>query len=111
MILNNFADDCKFRFTAETAEFLRFFTKNRSAKILHDSPVDLASIFSAGVLCGRWTTQTAAAEELQVAHSKLSRGVSVASLPREILNLFSSPKTITDLGAKTLLEILASHGL
>lgn len=43
--------------------------------------------------------------------SKLSRGVSVASIPPEILNLFSSPKAITDYGAKKLLEILASDGL
>jgi hypothetical protein len=75
------------------------------------SPMDLASIFSAGVSSGRWTTQAAAAEELRVTHSKLSRGVSIAALPREILNLFSSPEAITDHGAKTLLEILASDGL
>src|SRR5471030_755789 len=85
--------------------------KNKPNMSKYYSPVDLASIFSAGVLCGRWTTQTAAAEDLQVTHSKLSRGVSVASLPPEILSLFSSPNAITDHGAKTLLEILASDGL
>lgn len=85
--------------------------KKKTSMSKYYSPMDLATIFSAGVLCGKWTTQTAAAEELQVTHSKLSRGVSVAALPREILNLFSSPKAITDHGAKTLLETLASDGL
>src|SRR5471030_811699 len=85
--------------------------KNKPNMSKYYSPMNLASIFSAGVLCGRWTTQTAAAGKLDVSHSKLSRGVSVASLPPEILNLFSSPEAITDHGAKTLLEILASDGL
>jgi hypothetical protein len=85
--------------------------KKRTGMSRFYSPTDLAAIFSAGVLIGRWTTQTAAADELEVPQSKLSRGVSVASLPHEILNLFSSPKAITDYGAKTLLEILASDGL
>jgi hypothetical protein len=62
--------------------------KKKTSMSKYYSPMDLASIFSAGVLCGKWTTQTAAAQELQVTQSKLSRGVSVSSLPRDFEPLF-----------------------
>lgn len=71
----------------------------------------LASIFSAGLLCGKWTTQTAAAEELQVAHSKLSRGVSVVSFPREIFEPLFVAEGPYGSCAKAILEILATDGL
>jgi hypothetical protein len=75
------------------------------------SLLSVAKIYSVGVSAGLWTTQAAAAELLQVSASELSRAVNIASLPDEILGLFSSPEAITEDGAKRLRKILANDGL
>ncbi|CAN7473779.1 hypothetical protein LJR034_003080 [Caballeronia sp. LjRoot34] len=79
-------------------------------KVQKFSALQLGRIFPVGIRIGLWTTRAAAAKKLDATAPELSRGVQVAALPNEILDLFSADD-ITDYVARKLLETIKSDGL